>query len=101
MRVTDEVRETLASNGAVVALETTLVAHGFPPGEGVEVGLASERAVREGGAVPATIGVLDGEAGQLSEMLEVTSDQRSPLRQHNASDKQVRTAHFLQLSVRT
>jgi pseudouridine-5'-phosphate glycosidase len=46
---------------AVVALETTLVAHGFPPGEGVEVGLASEAAVREAGAVPATIGVLDGE----------------------------------------
>ena len=44
----------------VVALETTLVAHGFPPGEGVEVGLGSERRVREAGAVPATIGVLDG-----------------------------------------
>jgi len=46
---------------AVVALETTLVAHGFPPGEGVEVGLESERQVRASGAVPATIGVLDGE----------------------------------------
>jgi len=45
---------------AVVALETTLVAHGFPPGEGVAVGLESEAAVRESGAVPATIGVLDG-----------------------------------------
>ena len=43
----------------VVALETTLVAHGFP-GEGVAVGLAAERAVREAGSVPATIGVLDG-----------------------------------------
>jgi pseudouridine-5'-phosphate glycosidase len=57
IRVADEVREATA----VVALETTLVAHGFPPGEGVEVGLASEAAVRDGGAVPATIGVLDGE----------------------------------------
>lgn len=57
IRISDEVRE--AEN--VVALETTLVAHGFPPGEGVEVGLRSERAVREGGGVPATIGVLDGE----------------------------------------
>jgi len=57
IRVSDEVRDSTA----VVALETTLVAHGFPPGEGVEVGLSSERAVREGGAVPATIGVLDGE----------------------------------------
>jgi pseudouridylate synthase len=57
LRVADEVRAA----DAVVALETTLVAHGFPPGEGVEVGLESERRVRAGGAVPATIGVLDGE----------------------------------------
>jgi pseudouridylate synthase len=61
IRVADEVRDALASGGAVVALETTLVAHGFPPGEGVAVGLESERQVREAGAVPATVGVLDGE----------------------------------------
>jgi pseudouridylate synthase len=61
IRVSDEVREALADGRGVVALETTLVAHGFPPGEGVEVGVASERAVRAGGAVPATVGVLDGE----------------------------------------
>jgi pseudouridine-5'-phosphate glycosidase len=61
IRLADEVREALAAGGAVVALETTLVAHGFPPGEGVEVGLESERQVREAGAVPATVGVLHGE----------------------------------------
>jgi len=61
IRVAEEVREALAASGAVVVLETTLVAHGFPPGEGVEVGLESERRVREAGAVPATVGVLDGE----------------------------------------
>jgi pseudouridine-5'-phosphate glycosidase len=61
IRLSHEVRETLAAGGAVVALETTLVAHGFPPGEGVAVGLESERQVREAGAVPATVGVLDGE----------------------------------------
>ena len=61
IHVADEVRETLAAGGAVVALETTLVAHGFPPGEGVEVGLESERQVRAAGAVPATVGVLEGE----------------------------------------
>jgi pseudouridine-5'-phosphate glycosidase len=44
-----------------VALETTLVAHGFPLGEGVGVGLEAECRVRAAGAVPATIGVLDGE----------------------------------------
>ena len=58
--VSPEVADALAERRAVVALETTLVAHGFPPGEGVAVGLESERRVREAGAVPATIGVLDG-----------------------------------------
>jgi pseudouridine-5'-phosphate glycosidase len=58
--VAPEVREALETHRPVVALETTLVAHGFPPGDGVEVGLDSERRVRAGGAVPATIGVLDG-----------------------------------------
>jgi pseudouridylate synthase len=61
IRVTDEVREAIAGGGAVVALETTLVAHGFPPDEGVEVGVESERQVRAAGAVPATVGVVDGE----------------------------------------
>jgi pseudouridine-5'-phosphate glycosidase len=54
--VAAEIREARA----VVALETTLIAHGFPPGEGVAVGLEAERAVRDAGAVPATVGVLDG-----------------------------------------
>ncbi len=54
--VSDEVREA----GAVVALETTLVAHGFPAGDGLAVGLEAERRVRAAGAVPATVGVLGG-----------------------------------------
>ncbi|MFL5929209.1 MAG: pseudouridine-5'-phosphate glycosidase [Gaiellaceae bacterium] len=61
IRIAAEVQEALDYGRGVVALETTLVAHGFPAGEGVAVGLASEAAVRAGGAVPATIGVLDGE----------------------------------------
>jgi pseudouridylate synthase len=54
------VRDALAEGRPVVALETTLVAHGFPPPTGLEVGLASDGAVRDAGATPATIGVLDG-----------------------------------------
>ena len=61
IRVGEEILEAQREGRGVVALETTLVAHGFPPGEGVQVGLASERAVRDGGAVPATVGLLDGE----------------------------------------
>jgi len=60
LRISDEVAHALADRRAVVALETTLVAHGFPLGEGLQVGLQSERRVREAGAVPATIGILDG-----------------------------------------
>jgi pseudouridylate synthase len=58
--VSAEVREALEAGRPVVALETTLIAHGFPAPAGVEVGLESDAAVRAGGAVPATIGVLDG-----------------------------------------
>lgn len=60
IRVSDEVATALAEEHAVVALETTLVAHGFPPPAGIEVAQASEAAVRAAGAVPATVGVLDG-----------------------------------------
>jgi pseudouridine-5'-phosphate glycosidase len=55
-----EVREALAAEAAVVALETTLVAHGFPAGEGLEVAQEAERRVRAAGAVPATVGVVNG-----------------------------------------
>ena len=60
LAVHDEVAEALREGRAVVALETTLVAHGFPHPDGVAVALDSERAVRAAGAVPATVGVLDG-----------------------------------------
>ena len=58
--VSDEVSSAIESGEPVVALETTLVAHGFPPGEGAAVGRTCELRVREAGAVPATVGVLDG-----------------------------------------
>jgi pseudouridine-5'-phosphate glycosidase len=60
IHVSEEVQTALEEERPVVALETTLVAHGFPAPDGVATGLASEAAVRAAGAVPATIGVLDG-----------------------------------------
>ena len=60
IQVSDEVATALEEGLPVVALESTLVAHGFPAREGVAVGLESERQVRNAGAVPATVGVLDG-----------------------------------------
>jgi len=58
--MSEEVAEALRAGRAVVALETTLVAHGFPGRQGLEVALAAEARVRAAGAVPATTGILDG-----------------------------------------
>jgi pseudouridylate synthase len=60
IHVADEVATALDEDRAVVALETTLVAHGFPAPDGVAVARASEAAVRAAGAIPATVGVADG-----------------------------------------
>jgi pseudouridylate synthase len=58
--VAGPVAEALAAGRAVVALETTLVTHGLQSPAGVETALALEEEVRAAGALPATIGVLDG-----------------------------------------
>ncbi len=55
-----EVADALADGRAVVALESTLITHGLPYPINVETALAMEAAVRESGAVPATIAVLKG-----------------------------------------
>jgi len=60
MIVEPEVAEALAAGRPVVALESTILAHGLPPGRNREVAAAIEAAVRDGGAVPATLAVLDG-----------------------------------------
>jgi pseudouridylate synthase len=79
IEVATEVRQALDRRLPVVALETTLVAHGFPAGEGTRVGLEAEQRVRDAGAIPATVGVLDGavRVGLSSSQLEqFTADAR-------------------------
>jgi pseudouridine-5'-phosphate glycosidase len=61
LRLGHEVAEALDGGTPVVALETTIVAHGFPPGDGLDVGRECEARVRSAGAVPATVAVLNGE----------------------------------------
>ena len=58
--VAPEVADALAAGGAVVALESTIVAHGLPYPDNLAVARALEAAVRGGGAVPATIAVVAG-----------------------------------------
>lgn len=52
--------QNAADKRALVALESTLISHGLPHPDNIEVAKAGEAAVREGGGVPATIAVLDG-----------------------------------------
>jgi pseudouridine-5'-phosphate glycosidase len=60
LEIRPEVAEALAAGRPVVALESTLISHGLPYPDNVEVARASEAAVREAGAVPATIAIRDG-----------------------------------------
>ncbi|MET8641192.1 pseudouridine-5'-phosphate glycosidase [Streptomyces sp. NPDC004675] len=62
LMVSEEVREALAARRPVVALESTIIAHGLPRPRNLQVALELEDAVRQEGAVPATIAVLDGRA---------------------------------------
>jgi pseudouridine-5'-phosphate glycosidase len=58
--VTPEVASAVVEGRAVVALESTLISHGLPYPSNVDVARAAEAAVREAGAVPATIAIRDG-----------------------------------------
>ena len=62
IRTAPEVSEALAAGAPVVALESTLIAHGLPRGRNLEVARELEAVVRRAGAVPATIAVVDGVA---------------------------------------
>ncbi|MBR6955665.1 MAG: pseudouridine-5'-phosphate glycosidase [Firmicutes bacterium] len=55
-----EVKEALEQGKAVVALESTIIAHGMPYPKNVETALAVEEVIRKNGAVPATIAIIDG-----------------------------------------
>ena len=58
--VAPEIEDALGGARPVVALESTLISHGLPYPDNVEVARASEAAVRNAGAVPATIAIRDG-----------------------------------------
>lgn len=74
-----EVKEALAAGKAVVALESTIISHGLPSPRNVVVAREIEQNVRDGGAVPATIAIIDGvvRVGLTSEELEILGDPNS------------------------
>lgn len=60
--VQPEVAEALAAGRPVVALESTVIAHGLPYPRNIEIALGMEEAIRREGAVPATIAIIGGQA---------------------------------------
>ena len=61
MKINPEVSKALKENKPVVALESTIISHGMPYPKNVETALLVEKTIRESGAIPATIGIIDGE----------------------------------------
>lgn len=73
LSITDEVQRALDENKPVVALESTIISHGMPYPQNVEMAKEVEQIVRENGAVPATIAIIDGKIkiGLNDEELEI------------------------------
>ena len=61
LRVSEEVKHALENNLPVVALESTIISHGMPYPKNVETALLVEKTIRDNGAIPATIGIIEGE----------------------------------------
>lgn len=68
----EQVSDAIADRRPVVALESTVIAHGLPHPQNIETAIACEKAVGNGGAVPATIAVFGGElcVGVSSDQIE-------------------------------
>lgn len=62
IRLGKHIEEALKNNLPIVALESTIISHGMPYPENVETAILCEQMVRDNGAVPATIAIIEGEA---------------------------------------
>lgn len=62
IKINPEVKRALENGKPVVALESTIISHGMPYPKNVETALRVEKVIREHGVVPATIGIIDGDA---------------------------------------
>ena len=79
VRISPEVQQALQDHRPVVALESTIITHGMPYPRNVETAMSLERIIREEGAIPATIGIMRGEAviglseAEIDELASLTS----------------------------
>jgi pseudouridine-5'-phosphate glycosidase len=73
LHILPEVKEALSNNKPVVALESTIIAHGMPYPQNVETAMEVENIIRTNGAVPATVAILNGvcHAGLTQDQIEL------------------------------
>ena len=73
MKINPLILDALKNNKPVVALESTIISHGMPYPKNVETALRVEQTIRDHGAIPATIGIIDGEpiVGMTPEEIEL------------------------------
>lgn len=80
LRIADSVGRALADGAPVVALESTVIAHGLPYPKNIETALGCEEAIRRQGATPATLGIVDGvpAIGLSEDEIRVFANGRAP-----------------------
>jgi pseudouridine-5'-phosphate glycosidase len=79
LEIHPEVQQALFEKKPVVALESTIISHGMPYPQNVETALAVEKIIRENGAVPATIAIMNGKfmVGLNNEQLEILGKEKN------------------------
>ncbi|MBF0441025.1 MAG: pseudouridine-5'-phosphate glycosidase [Oligoflexales bacterium] len=82
MRISDEVNDAINTGKPVVALESTIIAHGMPYPENLKVGLTLENIIRKNGAVPATTAIIDGKItiGLSSDHIEMIASSKNVIK---------------------
>jgi len=80
LEILPEVQLALEQNKPVVALESTIISHGMPYPQNIETAMAVEAIVRENGAIPATIAIIDGKCrvGLSQDQLSLLRKQKIP-----------------------
>ena len=93
IQLSPEVQSALAAHKPVVALESTVIAHGLPRPQNLETARQLEQIVRDEGATPATIAVLDGRlcAGLRDEQIEMLAE-RDDIRKLSIRDLPIAVA---------
>jgi pseudouridine-5'-phosphate glycosidase len=93
LNINPEVESALAAKGAIVALESTVIAHGLPRPQNLETAQRIERIVSEQGAMPATIAVLDGKVcvGLKQQQIELVAN-RDDIRKLSKRDLAIAVA---------